>query len=95
MKEYTPAGMSTPSERIREFIINNFNGISSSIKSILTQVRINKNDIENITIQAWPTTNRPKSTPESISVGINTTTGSINYTTDSGKNWKNYDGTAA
>lgn len=90
------------SERLREFCINNFNAVSSSIKSIVSQVRVNKDnisktnvDLNSIRVEAWTTANRPTNTVNAVTIGINTTTGNINYTTDSGTTWKNYDGTAA
>jgi len=99
MREYNPVSVDMPQDRLRDFIINNLNAISASIKSILTQVRVNKKGVDNAiqasTIQAWTTANRPTQTTNLNVIGINTTTGNLNYTTDNGATWKNYDGTAA
>jgi hypothetical protein len=95
MREYIPVGLHVGSDNVKEFVINNLNAISASIKSILTQVRSNKDSIGDAEIRAWTTAQRPKSTKNTVVIGVNLTTGNLNYTTDSGKNWKNYDGTAA
>jgi hypothetical protein len=102
MREYKPTVQNASSDNMFRIVVENFNAISSSIKSILTQARINKDSIsangvriDNVTLQAWTTANRPTNTPNLVTMGINTTTGNINYTTDGGANWKNYDGTAA
>ena len=102
MKIFNIVNIDYGSDRLKEFCINNFNAISASIKSIVSQVRVNKGnitktnvDLSNIKVQAWTTATRPTKTPNIVTIGINTTTGNINYTTDSGATWKNYDGTAA
>ena len=102
MKTYGVSGLNFAKEQITEFFINNLNSISASIKSIITQVRRNSDNIDkinvnlvNVTIQAWSTTDRPTNTGNDVTIGVNTTTGKINYTTDGGSTWFNYDGTAA
>jgi hypothetical protein len=97
MKEYNPVSLDLGS--IKTLVIENLNVISTSIKTVVTQVRSNDKKttqaIEDASIQAWTTTNRPTSTNNLNVIGINTTTGNLNYTTDGGATWKNYDGTAA
>jgi len=102
VREYNPVSVDMPQDRLKEFIVNNLNAISASIKSILTQARINRTNIAtntesiaNASLEAWTTANRPVQTNNLNVIGINTTTGNLNYTTDGGATWKNYDGTAA
>jgi len=102
MREYNPVSVEMPQDRLKEFIVNNLNAVSAAIKSILTQARLNRTNIAtntesiaNASLQAWTTANRPTQTNNLNVIGINTTTGFLNYTTDGGATWKNYDGTAA
>ena len=102
MLKFTPSISGIKTESIIRFLIDNLNNVSASINSILTQVRSNSNfssdnakSITNASIGAWTTANRPTSTVNTNVIGINTTTGNLNYTTDNGATWSNYDGTAA
>ena len=49
MRIYNIVNIDFGTDRLKEFCVNNFNSISASIKSIISQVRINK---ENIAVNA-------------------------------------------
>jgi hypothetical protein len=98
MKIFNITNIHFGTDRIKEFCINNFNSIGSSIKSIVTEVRSNSTKIsvlESKVTESWETTERPDVTDSEITIGINTTTNKLNHSIDGGSTWYNADGTVA
>ena len=102
MRIYNPTKLNFGTERIFEMCVDNFNAISASIKSIVAQVRGNRDNLASLTItvsngtvEAWATVDRPVTTPNAVTIGINTTTNKLNLTYDGGTTWYNADGSAA
>lgn len=102
MRVYNASDIAYSEGKERGFIITNLNSISASIKSIITEVRLNRTNsstnatnIQNNAVQEWTTALRPTTSPTKIVIGINTTTNKLNHTRDGGATWYNADGTAA
>jgi len=101
MKEYKVADLQFISD-LTNFSVRNLTSISQSIRTLITAITRNRNDvatnttnIADMAINAWSTVDRPTSVSLDNYIGINTTTNKLNHTIDGGTTWYNADGTLA
>jgi hypothetical protein len=87
---------------LTNFVSRNFDSVAigmAEVVNVLRQVRtglaLARTDIENDSLKAYTTTNRPTNTKNLNTLIVNTTTNKLNHTIDGGTIWYNADGTVA